>query len=279
MAKKIMIKVIDVKVVTKTSRTTQREYQELTIIGDKRTKENLSYQYNGENIQFKGILEKGLTVPEINDILEVYYQDVNHYNSILSLKKQECLISAEELLNMYHTPINLTEKGIDLPWRAETMTKSTKTETPETQGSNFLEIPGSFFYSYLKEPNNKGDYASNKYEINLSVSSGVAKKLEDLGVQVKSSLGLPNKEEMQGHFVKVKSKKQPKVINNGEEMTEIPLVSNGSTGIVTCGTYNNRESNIKQGKGGKKCLGLAKVVFTNLVEYTPQSTTTLLTDE
>lgn len=143
-------------------------------------------------------------------------------------------------------------------------TSQTTTSKTTQDTSNFFQLKGKAFYAHLKEPNTKGNYPSNKYQLDLSISEKTKEKLESLGVQIKNN---PDRPEM-GNFVRLKANKQPKVLDSsGEIIQDIPLVGNGSDVIVSVNMYDNRESNAKAGKGGLKCLGVFEVRIENLVPY------------
>lgn len=197
----------------------------------------------GDN--YTGLASKFSSLPETGQTLKIFCQPVKQNG-----REQKTIIKAQEVDNIMAT------------------SKTTRT-TKGTQGqSKFFTIKGTIFYAHVKEPNTKGAYPSNMYELNLSVSSQTKTALENLGVEVK------NKGNELGDFVRIKSSFQPIVIDTeGNQLDTIPLIGNGSTGIITVSLYKNKAT-----KGGSQCLGLSKIQLTNLIEFVPSSTPSL-TDE
>ena len=198
------------------------------------------------NILYSSNNGKTICLPEPKEVLDLWYEKVNNVNYILSVNCVTKIFNEE-----------VTE-----------MKQKHMTNTSTAPKGNFYKVKGTLYYSFLKEPS-KGENSSNKYEITLKIGDSTKSLLEDLGVQIRSELKSRSEGTIQGNFIRIKSNKQPRVSNNDTPLTDIPLVSDGSTAIITMGLVDNRESNIKQGRGGAKVATLVAVDFTNLVEYTP----------
>jgi hypothetical protein len=201
---------------------------------------DILYLTDNNGIKYNSILNGKTTIPDIGEEVEIIYQQVQNYNSIIG--------------------INMTKTNTKFTTEEETSSLPGETTT----SSNFRRIKGTLYYPHVREPSTKGPYASGKYEVTISVNDTVKEHLEALGVKVKQ-------DETKGNYVTAKSKKQPIITDaQGTVFTEIPLIGNGSTGIIHVGLYDNRESNVKAGKGGKKCLGLFKIELLNLVAFEPE---------
>jgi len=162
-----------------------------------------------------------------------------------------------------------------------TTNKSSRIQTDKVEKKEkavLKSFTGTLYYTMLKDKQIKGEYPANAYIAQISVDKKTKEKLEFLGVQVL------NKGNELGDFVRAKSKQfQPRVVspegapylsnvNDADAdsiINEVPIIGNGSTAEVIVSLYDNRESNVKQGNGGRKCLGLREVRLTNLIPYTP----------
>jgi hypothetical protein len=132
------------------------------------------------------------------------------------------------------------------------------------------EMSGTILFSHLREPNNKGEYANDKYEVVLGIDKAAKKQLESLGVQVKNRDAKLQSEgkKLLGDYITLRSKNKPTVLGpDGNLLTDIPLFGTGTEATVRFGLYDNRESNIRAGKGGAKLPGLFNVRITKLVEF------------
>ena len=262
MATKAEFEVSDVFLTTQQRKDNKGEFQILHVKGA---------HLPGQSVlsEFTCIRNQLTQIPIIGSKVEVYYQSTENPwgkdNTILKIN-----VLNGGLMNF------LGEEPEVRQMKHQTSNTGTTETTVENQ---FFTINGKAFYSHIREPNTKGKYPSNKFEMILNVSDKIAEALSNLGVEVKPALKTSKTESTPGNFVKVRAKKQPKV-TLGEDhtaLTDIPLIGNGSDVILTVGTYPNRESNVKAGKGGKLSLGLARVQITNLISFSP--TTKPLVDE
>lgn len=159
--------------------------------------------------------------------------------------------------------VNNTNNTItNIKTEVKIMAQKDSKEKKESTNTTFT-IKGTVWYAHVKEPQTKGRYPSNAFQLDLSIDDAHVKALTELGVQVK------NKGDEKGNFVTLKSKKvQPKVTNvDGEDVTGQILIGNGSTATIRTTTYDNSEVNIKAGKGGRKMLGLGPIQLDTLVEF------------
>jgi|SRR6185437_6798910 len=216
MADKTTITVKDVKTVTKQN-INGGQYTQTTIIGDD------GKSYNGLNIE----------LPEIGSTLEITYQDVRGFNSIISLKEVTTMATKKQ---------------------------TTTATTSETTAPASVTFKGTLYYAYIKEPEKKignKKYASGKYLAEIAISDNTAQQLEGFGIDVK------NVGDEKGNFVRARSSTQPVVQDeNGNRLDNIPLIGNGTTAKVTCGIYKNGAS-----QGGENCLGLNTIKILELVEF------------
>lgn len=180
-----------------------------------------------KGVVYRGFLGKNLKIPDIEDKINLVYQDINGYNSIIQLR------------------------GDSMPKLETKNNTETNDSTP-----NQVEFKGTLFYAKLRDPDTKGEFPTNKYILDASISDNTIKVLESLGVEVK-------KDALKGNFVRVRSKNQPKVFNNeGTQFNDVPLIGNGSTATIKAGLYKNKAK-----KGGDMCLGLREVHLINHIEY------------
>lgn len=114
-------------------------------------------------------------------------------------------------------------------------------------------------WTYLAEPQTKGEFASNKYQIDVVLNKDLAKQVKDLknARQTLKDLG-------DGLYsITLKSSKKPKVVNSKKIVMsddELKTIGNGTKAIVKATQY----------KGFKDAifLGLTAVMITDLHEFT-----------
>ena len=262
MAKNIEIIVGEVQIAKRISARTSQEYTEITIIDTQRE-------------AYKGILEKGLTIPEKGSKVTITYQEVRGRNSIIKIDPTINPIKIntwDEVVKPIDSCINTITKQLI---EAEQMTK--KTQDTVNGNREFFKMHGTLYYAHIKEKDTrpivtkKGTYpAPNCYHVDVSVSEEDQTRLEKLGVEVK------NKGDDKGDFVRMKSNYQPEVVDvDGTKLTpeNIPLMGNGTTAIITVKLYPNKAPN-----GGENCLGLNKVELEHLVPYTKKEARMLSDD-
>lgn len=270
MAKSISTMVKAVQLNQKKSKYTEQEYQELNVLCT-------------DGKWYKGIVEKGLTVPEIGDTIDLVYQEINgsnkQYNSIVSLQVYNSNRNVTEILNPDKNKLpwensktlemKLTPEDINEITNRESkqMTKATTTTTSTKTERQTFKIKGTLWYAHVKERDTKGEFPTNKYKVELSVSDTTKQALEELGVLVK------NKDNEKGDYVIMKTDYQPQVVGvDGTQLTEVPMIGNGSIATVTVSTYKN-----KAAQGGKVCLGFSKVELETFVPYETEAK--MLTNE
>lgn len=113
-------------------------------------------------------------------------------------------------------------------------------------------------WTYLAEPQTKGEFASNKYQIDVVFNKDLAKQVKDLknARQTLKDLG-------DGLYsITLKSSKKPKVVNSKKIVMsddELKTIGNGTKAIVKATQY----------KGFKDAifLGLTAVMITDLHEF------------
>ncbi len=235
MADQRQIKVLSTSIDTVPRKDGTGTFSKLMIIGE-------------NNEQYSKIINEGEFIPNVGDTLDLLIQEVKFngkkINNILSMK-------------------NKTGEGTIM----SKTTNNTNTTTTNTDEDKFFAIKGTLFYSHFREPNTKGEYPSNKYQVDLAINEKTTEELEARGIQIK------NKGDDKGNFVTLKANKQPRVFSpEGKQYEDIPLVGNGSTGIIHVHIYPNREANVKAGKGGKNCLGFYKVELETLIPYESKQT-------
>lgn len=113
-------------------------------------------------------------------------------------------------------------------------------------------------WAHLAEPSTKGEFASNKYEVQVVMSKDDAKLVKEL-----KSPQQEIKELGEGLYgITLKSSKKPKVVNKAKvPLTddEIKAIGNGTRAIVKANQYS--------GFKGKTFLGLQAVMVTDLKAY------------
>lgn len=113
-------------------------------------------------------------------------------------------------------------------------------------------------WAHLAEPSTKGEFASNKYEVQVVMSKDDAKLVKEL-----KSPQQEIKELGDGLYgITLKSSKKPKVVNKAKvPLTddEIKAIGNGTRAIVKANQYS--------GFKGKTFLGLQAVMVTDLKAY------------
>ncbi len=237
MAKSLSIIVKEVEINSRISKYTEKEYKELIIVDTK-------------GIIYRGSLDKGLTIPNKGDTVNIIYQDINNlgrektYNSLISLSIDS-----------------------QLPWGIKDMTKKVEITTATTSEKQYFKIKGTLYYAHVKEKDTKGQFPTNKYKVELSISDTTKDALEQLGVLVK------NKDDIKGNYVTLKTDYQPEVFGvDGEKLVDIPLIGNGSQATLTVSTYKN-----KAPQGGKVCLGFSKIELETFVPFAVEAR--MLTNE
>lgn len=206
------------------------------------------------DITGRGFTNKLGVLPNVGDSISMKYQPVNSgkkdsdgkpiiYNTILSV---DVLPFAHEGSSTVSTVTPVKPKTV--------ITKEVK---PMRDKAKFFKIKGKAFFAHVKEPDTKGKYPTNKFKLDLSVDAATKVALTKLGVLVK------NKDDTKKDFVTLKSSFQPTVVDeNGLQLSEIPLIGNGSEITVTVATYEN-----KAPQGGKTCLGMNRIEIHSLVHY------------
>lgn len=125
-------------------------------------------------------------------------------------------------------------------------------------------------WAFLGHKNDKGNYASNKYEVTVIMSAAQAQEIRDTGLSAKQKI----KELEDGTFkLTLKSNIEPLVFNkDGIAMTteEKDKIGNGTVANVMANFYDAR---------GQKFIGLSKVLVKNLVEYNGGSSAADLMDD
>lgn len=113
-------------------------------------------------------------------------------------------------------------------------------------------------WAYLAEPQTRGEFASNKYQVDVVMNkdqAAVVKGLKNARQTIKDlGNGL--------YSITLKSNRQPQVVNAKKVVMtadELKSIGNGTKAIVKVGQY----------KGFKDAtfLGLSAVMVTNLVQY------------
>lgn len=113
-------------------------------------------------------------------------------------------------------------------------------------------------WAHLAEPSTKGEFASNKYEVQVVMSKDDAKLVKEL-----KSPQQEIKELGDGLYgITLKSSKKPKVVNKAKvPLTddELKAIGNGTRAIIKANQYS--------GFKGKTFLGLQAVMVTDLKAY------------
>ena len=121
-----------------------------------------------------------------------------------------------------------------------------------------LNISANLVWAYLKEPNTKGEYASNKYQVTLEIDKATAVMLKKR-INVKQKI----KEENGKYFITVKSTNKPivKLANKTTASDEVlGKIGNGTSAIVKINFYSP--------KGKKEVFaGLNAILLKKIVEY------------
>ena len=125
-------------------------------------------------------------------------------------------------------------------------------------------LSGTAFWSHVHTPNTKGEYPSNKYQMDLSIDKKTKETLVSKGISVnkndgKDKGGIKNRKDDRGDFVTLTSKFAPAVVD-AKKKTISPetLIGNGSKVNIVAHTYD--------GKKGT-ALGLDAVQVTELVTF------------
>lgn len=118
-------------------------------------------------------------------------------------------------------------------------------------------LAGTAYWTHIQEPNNKGEFASNKYEIVLgNLNAENITKIKALGFASR----IQNKDNEQGTFIKLKSDRQPTLIDKDKNtISPIPLIGNGSKVLIQPNVYHVP-------KFGKQ-IGINSIMLLDLVEY------------
>jgi len=205
---------------------------------------------------YTGLASKFPFLPDKGSSGQLIYSRVN-----INGKEQRTILSfKEEYKEMAKTT---NTKGT-----SSTTTGQSSSSSTSTGNGNTLKIKGTLFYAHVKNPetNRFNPDAPARYTLSLGVSDSLKEILEEKGVEVKDATG-QNKGDIKGNYVVIRSTFQPLVTDSeGNKLTEIPLIGNGSTGIITVTLYKNKAM-----RGGKFCLGMSAIQLENLIEYTPPS--------
>lgn len=210
-----------------------------------------------EDLQdFKRISKDGFMEESVGDEVKIAYEEDKKL--INDKPIVDLIIKKTEILN-----------SKTLPWSDKMPIKQPAKEvTPAAQPLKFFKIKGRSFYAHIREPNNKGNFPSGKYQLDLAINDNIAGKLTKIGVQVKTDEKRPE----MGQFVRLRATKQPRVVDeNGLQVAEIPLIGNESEVTASVSTYDNREANVKAGKGGRVCLGVYELQLDNLIPYSRET--------
>lgn len=125
-------------------------------------------------------------------------------------------------------------------------------------------------WAFLGHKNDKGDYASGKYEATVILTPQQAAQLKEQNLSAKQKI----KETEDGMFkITLKSNKEPVVLNSdGIAMTtaEKDRVGNGSVANMFVTIFETR---------GQKFAGLGKILVKKLVEYSGSSSAADLMDD
>lgn len=138
------------------------------------------------------------------------------------------------------------------------VTKTTKKQ--ETENKRF-KFAGKAFWAHVSEVNK----LSQKFQVDVSVDDETVKKLQDLGIDVKTSdkddEGKP--ENHRGNYVTLKSTYPPKIYDSkGKEVTKKLAIGNGSEVNIATHTYE-----WKFGRDTGTALGLDAVQIVKLNPY------------
>jgi hypothetical protein len=113
-------------------------------------------------------------------------------------------------------------------------------------------------WAFLAEPSTRGEFASNKYQVDVVMDKEQAKLVKELKNARQSLKDLGD-----GKFsITLKSSRKPKVVNAKKVVMsddDVKSIANGTTAIVKANQYT--------GFKGAIFLGLGAVMVTNLVQY------------
>lgn len=113
-------------------------------------------------------------------------------------------------------------------------------------------------WAFLAEPNTKGEYASNKYQVDILVPSATAKEIT---AKISKRQKFKKDEETGLYSLSVKSSKKPMVMDAHKHLMsddDIRKIGNGSEGHVKINFFEVRK---------EVFAGLNAVMVTKLVEY------------
>ena len=135
-----------------------------------------------------------------------------------------------------------------------------------------FKISGKVFWACIATPN----ALSNKFQLDLSVDKETAAKLEDLGIEIKTSEkdleGRP--ENNRGRFVTLKSSYPPKLFDAKRQPVDgKTLIGNGSVCNIATHVYD-----WKFGRDSGSALGLDAIQIVKLVSF-KDSTTSIFDEE
>jgi hypothetical protein len=113
-------------------------------------------------------------------------------------------------------------------------------------------------WAHLAEPSTRGEFASNKYEVQVVMDKDNAKLVKDLKSPQQDLKDLGD-----GLYaITLKSSKKPKVMNKAKELLSddtVKSIGNGTKAIIKANQYS--------GFKGKTFLGLQAVMITEMRTY------------
>ena len=128
-------------------------------------------------------------------------------------------------------------------------------------------------WAYLGEPNNKGEYASGKYQVDVILNEAQKALVETLPRSKKQNIVALEGDDAGRYKVTLKSGMEPRVVNaDCIRMTpeELKKVGNGTIANMKVVSYSAR---------GQDFIGLGDIRITSLSEYSANSFEDLMDDE
>ena len=128
-------------------------------------------------------------------------------------------------------------------------------------------------WAYLGEPNNKGEYASSKYQVDVILNEAQKAVIDTLPRSKKQSVVALDGDDAGRYKVTLKSGIEPRVVNaDCIRMTpeELKKVGNGTIANLKVVSYSAR---------GQDFIGLGDMRITSLVEYVTDSFADLMDDD
>lgn len=128
-------------------------------------------------------------------------------------------------------------------------------------------------WAYLGEPNNKGEYASGKYQVDVILNEAQKAIVDTLPRSKKQSIVALDGDDAGRYKVTLKSGMEPRVVNaDCIRMTpaELKKVGNGTIANLKVVSYSAR---------GQDFIGLGDMRITSLSEYSGNSFEDLMDDD